>query len=126
MANRGKEILIVDDHADMVQTLRNIFAARGYAVDVATNGAEAVQRAEEKKYPVVLTDLVMEGLDGVDTIQRIKKISPNTLFFLMTAYPSEHRAQDAIESGVLRIFKKPFNIVKMCQFIDDEIAKVTS
>ncbi len=85
MANRGKEILIVDDHADMVQTLRNIFAARGYAVDVATNGAEAVQRAEEKKYPVVLTDLVMEGLDGVDTIQRIKKISPNTLFFLMTA-----------------------------------------
>jgi len=123
MATVRRNILIVDDHADMVQTLKNIFAAHGYDADVAMNGAEAVRKAEEKQYAVVLTDLVMEGLDGVDIIRKIKDIQPRTIFFLMTAYPSEHRVQDAMASGVIKIFKKPFNIVKVCQSIDEEIAK---
>jgi DNA-binding NtrC family response regulator len=123
MINNKKSILIVDDHADMGQTLKNIFAAKEYYVEMATSGADAVLRAEEKPYAVVLTDLVMEGLDGVDVIQRIKKIRPEALFFLMTAYPSEHRVKDAMASGVVKIFLKPFNVMELCSYIDGEISK---
>ncbi|HRZ86544.1 MAG TPA: response regulator [bacterium] len=119
-----KKVLIVDDHADMGLSMKNFFQLNGYAVDVAMNGPDAVKLAGEKEYTVVVSDLVMESMDGVDVIQKIKLARPGTLFFIMTAYPSEKRIQDAMDAGVIRIFKKPFSPMEMCKVIEEEVAKL--
>jgi two-component system response regulator (stage 0 sporulation protein F) len=118
---KKKNILIIDDNLDMGKSLQFIFDASGYDTALVYNGADAIKKIKEKSFNVVLSDLIMEGMSGIETVQKIKQIKANILFFMMTAYPSETTLQEALKEGVKKVFVKPFDVEEMINAIDNEL-----
>ncbi|MBF0216090.1 MAG: response regulator [Candidatus Omnitrophica bacterium] len=103
-------ILVVDDNEGMCETLGDIFTSEGFKVKTALSGLEALKLADENKFDILLTDLVMDGMDGVETLKKMKKTSPQTLLFAMTAYRADNRVKEAMKNGARQVFEKPFEI----------------
>lgn len=102
------KILVVDDEEDILKVLKFILEKEGFFVDTAVNGQEALSQLEKRHYDIVLTDLRMPGMDGIELIERIKTISPDTDVVIMTAYASIDSAVTAIRKGAADYIVKPF------------------
>ena len=124
MRDKKRSMLIVDDDKDICRTLKDIFGTKGYDPEVAYGGVKAAELVKKKAFDIALIDLVMEEPNGVETLTMIRRLRPDTLLFVITAYPSERRLiKDALTNGVLKVFKKPLDIEKMIEIFDEEIAK---
>lgn len=101
-------ILVVDDERDICRALEFLLSREGYAVDTASSGGEALELVSKKDYDLILTDLKMEGIDGIQLIERVKEASPSTVMVLMTAYASVENAVEAMKKGAGDYIVKPF------------------
>lgn len=101
-------ILVVDDQCGMRETLLDILQEQGYSVESAGDGYLAIQRAEQKFFDIILMDIIMPGINGVDTIKEIKKNNKQTEFILMTAYSAESLIEEALGYGIYKCMYKPF------------------
>jgi len=110
-------ILIVDDNPCLLQTMSRILTQIGFDVITAMDGVEAVERARESSFNVILMDIRMPRMDGVQAYKKIKQIQPDAVVLMMTAYAVEDLIQEAFEEGVLEVFYKPFNIDKVLSII---------
>jgi DNA-binding NtrC family response regulator len=109
MKGNGKyRVLVVDDEKDICRALEFLLSREGYEVDTAQSGEAALRRVSKDDYDLVLTDLKMEGMDGIQLIERIKEVSPSTVLVLMTAYASVENAVDAMKKGAGDYIVKPF------------------
>lgn len=97
--NSGIKILIVDDEEDYRNVLKIIFNDKGYAVDLASSGEEALLKLDAGKYDIVITDLIMGSMDGVELLKIIKGLYPNILVILMTGYGTIENAVKAMTLG---------------------------
>lgn len=111
-------ILIVDDNANLLKMMSMIMNREGYEVTTAEDGMEAIKRMEESPFDVVLMDIKMPVMDGVETYKRIKGIRPETVAIMMTAYAVEELIQDALQEGAFAVVYKPLDITKV-------LAKIT-
>ncbi|MGC9323993.1 MAG: response regulator [Desulfomonilia bacterium] len=102
-----KRILVVDDEEIIRYSLRTILASHGFEVDEASSAEKALDLLYEKKYHLVLTDLVLEGMGGLDLLETIKVISPKTLVIVITGYGSLKTAIAALRLGVYDYLLKP-------------------
>ncbi len=116
-------ILIVDDDPSTVRTTAMILERKGYAVETAENGLEAVNMVEEQDYDVILMDIKMPEMNGVEAHRRIKAIRPETTVVMITAYAVEALIQQALDDGAYGILYKPLDIDKMVAIIEDAHAK---
>ncbi len=105
--NPGK-ILIVDDEKDILRALEFILSREGYSVSTATSGEEAIELLKKDEYDLVLTDLRMEGMDGMEVLQKTLQIRPSTLVIIMTAYATVESAVTAMKMGASDYIVKPF------------------
>jgi CheY-like chemotaxis protein len=105
-----RRILVVDDEADMVGTLRDILEAAGYAVDVALSGLEALDRCRDRAPAFVLMDVVMPDLDGMDTLWEMKRLLPDVPVFFMTATVTPELAREAEAAGARQVLAKPLDL----------------
>lgn len=103
-----KKILIVDDDETILHMLKRFFIREGFQVFVARDGIEATERLKVENPAIVLTDLKMPSLSGIELIQYIQKNAKGTAIVVMTAYPEEWSA-----SEVEACFVKPFDIEEM-------------
>ncbi len=103
-------ILIVDDEARMCAVLKAALEPEGYAVTTATNGAVAMNALREHTYDLVLTDLRMQGPDGLQVLDSAKKQHPQCEVILMTAYATAQTAVDAMKRGAYDYLIKPFEL----------------
>jgi two-component system, OmpR family, alkaline phosphatase synthesis response regulator PhoP len=103
-----KNILIVDDDETILHMLKRYFIREGFQVFVAKNGAEAMERLKVENAPIVLTDLKMPSLSGIELIQFIRQNTKDTAIVVMTAYPEEWSGNE-----VQAYFVKPFDIEEM-------------
>jgi two-component system response regulator HydG len=103
-------VLVVDDHAEMVSTLANYLADYDWQVASASGGDEAIDRFAREPTDVVLTDVRMKGLDGLDVLFGIHKIDPQVPVVLMTAFGKIESAVDAIQRGAYHYVTKPFKM----------------
>ena len=87
--DKKASILIVDDDIGMTETLADIFDDRGYDVAVAGDGYKAIGMIGERAYDIVLMDIKMPGINGVETFKEVKRISSSTKVIMMTAYSVE-------------------------------------
>jgi DNA-binding NtrC family response regulator len=94
----------------MVRTLCDVLTYKGWAVRSAFSGEEAVNLAMTEHFDIVLMDIAMPGIDGVDALQIIRKRCPGTRVVLMTAYAAPERIMIAEQSGVMRVLSKPVNV----------------
>ena len=103
-----KKLLIIDDNVDMCSTLEDIFSAEGYKVQIADNGNRAIELVKSSNFDIVLTDIIMEKLSGIETIKKIKDIQKDVLLYAMTAYHRDSRVNEALQAGAIKVFEKPF------------------
>ena len=101
-------VLIVDDEEDILNILKFILTKEGYQVDTALDGKQALQLFKKGSYDIVLTDLRMPEMDGIELLQRIKEIRPETEVLIMTAYASIESAVLAMKKGAADYIVKPF------------------
>jgi len=107
-ANIPGKILIVDDEKDILRALEFILSREGYSVSTATSGEEAIELLKKDEYDLVLTDLRMEGMDGLEVLQRTLQMRPSTLVIIMTAYATVESAVTAMKMGASDYIVKPF------------------
>jgi len=104
------KILVVDDEKDICGTLRDIFIGEGYEVDIANSGKEAIKKVKTRKPDLILLDVRMPGMNGVETLKAIRKIDKEVPVAMITAYEDVDLAQEALRLGAYDYIKKPFGI----------------
>lgn len=102
-------ILIVDDEKAMVVALRGLFSKEGYELETASSGEEAIARVEHGRFHVVLTDLSMRGVSGMDLLQHVRSVDPECAVVMITAHGSEKTAVEAMKHGAADYVPKPFD-----------------
>ncbi len=102
-------ILVVDDEASIRESLKDWLMEDGYSVALAIDGEDAILRVEASQYDVILLDLKMPGIDGLETMRRIKEISPDSEVLMMTAYAAVDTAVLAMKEGAFDYLVKPFD-----------------
>ncbi len=111
-------VLIVDDDPNIGETLVDILEASGYEARFATSGAEALSLFKKKKFDAVLLDIRMPGMDGVETLRRIKEHHPTTTVVMITAFAEDKLIDQAKAEGALRVLSKPLDIDKIVSFLE--------
>ena len=111
-------ILIVDDNEGMCETLSDIMEDRGYRPVIALDGYEAVEKVREMDFDVILMDIRMPGMNGVETLKQIRSIQPDTAVVMMTAYAVEDLIREALREGAYGVLYKPLDIVRMIGLIE--------
>jgi len=101
-------ILIVDDEASIRSVLVQAMEEEGYAPLEAADGLDAWQRFEQHPVPLVISDIVMPGINGIELLQRIKRCSPSTQVIIITSHASLGTAVEALRSGAYDYLLKPF------------------
>ena len=112
-------ILIADDNINFCKTMSFVLEKKGYAVTIAKDGSEAIQRVKESSFDVIFMDIRMPLMDGVQTYKRIKEISPEAVVVMMTAYSVEDLVQEALREGAYGIIYKPLDIEKVVALIEE-------
>ncbi len=112
-------VLVVDDESAIRYSITKTLQRVGYEVDTASSGEEALQMMTGKQYEVVLTDIRMPGLSGVELLARIKEQSPDVIVILLTAYPSLDTAVESLRLGAHDYLIKPSS----SQDIRDRVAR---
>ncbi|MBX7245251.1 MAG: sigma-54 dependent transcriptional regulator [Candidatus Sumerlaeaceae bacterium] len=106
-------ILVADDEESMRFVLRQAMQKEGYEVDIATNGMEVVQKVRETHFDLVIMDIKMPQLDGLEALKEIKKVRPELIVVMATAHGTTQIALDAIKKGAYDYFSKPFELDEM-------------
>ncbi len=107
------KILVVDDERSHRQMIEAVLSAEGYEIAQADNGQAAIDAVEEKFYDLVIMDIRMPELGGIEALKKIKTISPGIPIILMTAYASVGTAVDALKSGASDYLTKPLDIEEL-------------
>jgi DNA-binding NarL/FixJ family response regulator len=103
-----KSILVIEDEEIIRHTLSEDLSHEGYLVNVASNGDEGVKKFSKNSHDLVIVDLIMEGMGGIQAIREIKKIRSDTPVIILTGYGGKDSAIDALRLGVLDYFPKPY------------------
>jgi DNA-binding NtrC family response regulator len=111
-------ILVVDDEPVVRESLRDWFANGDFPVDMAADAREALQKLEESSWDILLTDVKMPGMDGLELQQKVKQIDPDLTVIIMTAYASVDSAMQAIKEGAYDYVIKPCDPEDLEQIIN--------
>jgi len=114
-------ILIVDDEENMRNTLAAVLKRQGYATETAASGEEAVSLAERAAFDLIITDLKMPDMDGIEVFRRVKVIQPDIAAIIITGYASLDSAIEAIRLGAYDYIVKPFKMEQLLLSIERTI-----
>jgi len=105
-----QRILVVDDEQDIRTMLKILLTKEGYAVDTASGGFEALGKIKETFYPLIVSDIRMPDISGLELLKKVQEISPSSLMILVTAYASNETAIEGMKHGAYDYITKPFKI----------------
>ena len=123
MAAKKRKILIVEDEAVVRESVRDWLIEDGYDVDVAANGEEALKKIEKEEFGVIVLDLKLPGIDGLQVFEHAKKLKPGTKGVIITAYPSKETQEKAKRLGLLDYLAKPFKVEDLEKTIGGALAE---
>ena len=104
----NKKILIIDDEKNIRLTLKSCLDEEGFEIDIAINGEEALKKILSNNYDLVLLDLKMPGIDGMEVLKEIRKKGNEVNVIIMTAYGTVEKAVEAMKLGAIDFLGKPF------------------
>jgi len=107
--NKGK-VLIVEDEAVVRESVRDWLREDGYDVECVETGEEALERIKEEEFGVIVLDLRLPGIDGLQVYEHVKELTPETKGIIITAYPSKETLEKAKRLGLLDYLAKPFKV----------------
>jgi DNA-binding NtrC family response regulator len=115
-------ILVIDDEVDICSFLHDVFTAEGYTVSTASDPEEGIQMVEKLKPDLVLLDLKMPGMSGIDVLREIKKIDESIAVIIMTGFGTMDTARAAMRLGAFDYITKPFDLPHLRALVKDALA----
>jgi nitrogen regulation protein NR(I) len=115
------KILVVDDEKGVCYSFKKILGRRGYEVITANNGIEGVEQADKEKPDLVIMDVSMPRMDGLETLQRLKSLYPNLTVIMMTAHSTSEKAITAMKYGAYDYLTKPFDNDSLISLVEKAI-----
>jgi len=113
----SEKVLLVDDEEEFVETLAERMRSRGMEVSTSNSGSDALQLVEDEDYDVVVLDLMMPGIDGLDALKRIKRRRPDIQVVLLTGHATVEKGVEAIKEGALEFLEKPVDLASLTEAI---------
>ena len=114
-------VLLVDDEEEFVTALVERLSIRDIYTEGASTGEEAISKISEKEFNVVLLDVKMPGMSGLDVMDKIRNISPGAKIILITGYGSTELGEEGLEKGAYHYFTKPININDLIDKIKEAV-----
>ncbi len=119
---KGK-ILVVDDELVVCKSVQRILSPEGYEVETALSGQEALERLGQESFDLVITDLKMPGMDGMELLSKIKEKDPEMIIIMITGYSTVQTAVQAMKMGALDYIPKPFTPEELIVVVEKALDK---
>ena len=113
------KVLIVDDNRDFADGLAEFLELFGHQVDITFTGESGINAAVANSYDTILVDVGLPGLNGIESLLRIKQTDNKARCFLMTGFSADHIAAQGYEAGALEILTKPIDLEELLRQIGD-------
>jgi two-component system nitrogen regulation response regulator GlnG len=120
--NQNPKILIVDDEETIRWVFKKALGKRDFLVDTAASGEEALNKIQNNDYLAVFTDIFMEGMTGLELLNRVKKTSPDLKIVVMTAQDTMNNTIEAMRLGAYDYLSKPFDFDEIFALVDKALA----
>jgi len=117
-------ILVLDDEPIVLKRLKPALEKSGYDVEAFSRSLEASNRVLEKDFDIVITDLKMEGLDGMEFLTRVKDRSPLTEVIVITGFATMETAKESFKKGVFDFLAKPFKLGEIKEVVEKAAQKI--
>lgn len=111
--NKTNSIMIIDDEPIVCKRLRSTLEKANMEIETFTDPNEAVNRFTEKKFQVLITDLKMKEMDGIEVLKLVKKMSPETKVIIITGVATVEKAKEALKLGAYDFIAKPFKLSQL-------------
>src|SRR6187397_3652846 len=121
-----KSILVVDDEKNQREILETILSGEGYDVTTASSGEAAMKFVEARRFDLVLTDLKMTGMSGLDLLKELTNYDKSVIVILLTAHGSVDSAVDALRLGAFEYLQKPYDSEKLLETVSRALKKLTT
>jgi signal transduction histidine kinase/DNA-binding response OmpR family regulator len=115
-------VLVVDDEPSVVEVFKEFLVAQGYALTLAASGEDAVRRLPDCRPDIILTDLNLPGLSGLEVMRAAKAVDPEVCVVVVTGYASASTAIDALRQGAYDYVTKPFDLDDVLQIVERGLA----
>jgi DNA-binding NtrC family response regulator len=119
-------ILVVDDEDSIRKVLKTILEEKGYCVDTAESGEEAISKSKNSVYNLALIDVRLPDIEGTELLKAIEETTPNMVKVIVTGYPSLQNAITAVNNGADAYILKPFKVEKVLQTIEAHLKRQES
>ncbi|MBC8872323.1 MAG: response regulator [Planctomycetes bacterium] len=110
-------VLLVDDEESFVAALGKRLNARGLRVETSLSGEDAIAKAEHHAFDVIVLDLAMPGMDGIETLKRLRERDPDLQIILLTGHGSIEKAVEATKLGAMDFLQKPASLSDLLDLI---------
>ncbi len=124
MSRNKLKIMVLDDEPIVCKRLKPALEKLGYEVDTFTRSWEAMSQIGQTQYDIIITDLKMEGVDGMRFLQEAKKAHPETEVIVITGFATMETAKESFKKGVFDFIAKPFNLSEIQQVVQKAEAKI--
>jgi len=116
-------ILVIDDDESIRKTLATILEEKGYIVDTAQNGKEAIEKSNAKFYNLALIDIRLPDIEGTKLLTSLKSTTPRMVKIIITGFPSLQNAVEAVNKSADAFIIKPFDVDKVLNIIQEHLKK---
>jgi DNA-binding NtrC family response regulator len=124
MTQNKLKIMVLDDEPIVCKRLKPALEKLGFEVDTFTRSFEAMQEVGKTRYDIIITDLKMEGIDGMRFLQEAKKAHPETEVIVITGFATMETAKESFKKGVFDFIAKPFNLSEIQRVVQRAEAKI--
>jgi len=121
MVNDKKRILVIEDDAEMRSLLKDFLEEDGFEIDSVNNGSEAFRTIAREPFDLIITDIRMPGLTGLDILPGMKKLQPEISIIVITAFGSEEVRRKAFDRGATAYLEKPILFNKLRTLVHEMV-----
>lgn len=118
-----KSILIVDDDKDILETLSEFLGFKGYSVDTAETGREALDKSKTRLFNLALLDIKLPDMEGTELLAKLHELAPRTMKIMITGYPSLQNAIASVNLGADAYILKPVNPKELLKVMEQKLTE---
>lgn len=118
------KIMVLDDEPIVCKRLKPELEKQGYEVDAFTQSSEAMEQIKQVRYDIIITDLKMKGIDGMQLLSEAKLLSPKTEVIVITGFATMETAKESFHKGVFDFIAKPFKLSEIQEVVSRAEAKI--